>query len=281
MTLSQFLTKPRKKVAPNTSICAWQKHSWSPHSAGRLESLIMLMMVRSTIQSYQTSDGARNHNTSPLLLVKIATRMILRVILCFRQYNLDEKLVDVIHHNRNLKNNNINNLVLISHLEQLQEYFGWRLFQLHKEELRFLLCKYRKLNYSWHLISESGVVFSLKKLIYNKSVVVSEGRLGCNLSAIESGVLKNAIVPTSIGVASTWYPNERNSEFDVHHRNGNFLENHFTNLQWLSKEDHQKIHCSAVFKREHYEPHCRHCKKVSMSIHGVGTLWEFILIHHQ
>ncbi|KAL9544680.1 hypothetical protein MBANPS3_007503 [Mucor bainieri] len=43
-------------------------------------------------------------------------------------------------------------------------------------------------------------------------------------------------------VAAAWYPNEVNIQKEVHHVNHKPLDNHYSNLKWLSREEHAEIH---------------------------------------
>lgn len=65
---------------------------------------------------------AINEEGSPRGIRKARIDRIMVLSTYFRQYDVEEKLLDVIHHAQDLKNNHINNLVPVFNLEQLQEY---------------------------------------------------------------------------------------------------------------------------------------------------------------
>lgn len=88
-----------------------------------------------------------------------------------------------------------------------------------------------------YLISENGVVYSLKSSRYLKPSINSGGYYVLPLYI--DGVKKQWKVHDL--VAEMYIPNEEGKKY-VHHKDGNKLNNSVDNLQWVTREEHAAIH---------------------------------------
>lgn len=71
-------------------------------------------------------------------------------------FDINQDLLNVIRHDCNPTNNQIDNLVSIFTHEQLQNHFMWWLENKFYKEFRVIVSRYDTLSCTKHIISESG-----------------------------------------------------------------------------------------------------------------------------
>lgn len=91
--------------------------------------------------------------------------------------------------------------------------------------------------FEWLTIYEDGRIQSRNKFL--KPRLQKNGYLNVVVQSVKHSVLKTKSVHRL--VAETFLPNPENKN-EVHHIDDNKLNNHVSNLQWVTKEEHDKIH---------------------------------------
>ncbi|EPB80967.1 hypothetical protein HMPREF1544_12340, partial [Mucor circinelloides 1006PhL] len=168
----------------------------------------------------------------------------------------EQELLDVVHHDWFSKNLRIETLVPIFSLEQLQNYFVWRLSEMHGS--RFLVAESScpdQCTMSNYLIGEHGAVFGLSSKLYMQS---KKGSVvyACCLSVVVDlvdGSKATINAKEHIIVAATFQEGMAPEGKQVHHIDGNPRNNAAKNLVWLTtKKKHMQIH-HEIGHHRHYD----------------------------
>lgn len=115
-------------------------------------------------------------------------------------------------------------------------------YTLSRKELKYMLWKPIE-DYEDYLVSECGDVFSKKTDKFLKHSKTKKGyhRVG---SGNKSDKYKDCLPMMCVHkiVALAFVPNPNNYT-DVHHKDGNKDNNHYTNLEWVDHKKHTEEHC--------------------------------------
>ncbi|KAL9536682.1 hypothetical protein MBANPS3_012455, partial [Mucor bainieri] len=158
---------------------------------------------------------------------------------------MERKPYDVIHHNRQLYDNAIRNLVPVFSLKQKRDYFMLRLSQLHEgEAFKQLVTKNDDHVFENTLISESGLIFSVYWNVYQNIHFKIDARPVCSVYGKSRSTGRNVkeTLYIHIGVAATFINHNMMPGLIVHHWDWNRFNNHWRNLVWLTIKEHGIAH---------------------------------------
>lgn len=142
--------------------------------------------------------------------------------------------------------------------------------------------KYPNVKVGAYFLEENGAIYSVYKKDYMNPTKDKDGYLKINLRK-QNGGLISVRIATLVAYTYLGPPQEELQDPTVNHKNGNIIDNHYSNLEWIERSKNSSIrfntgkgskNSQAKLKEEEVEKICSLLATTSMTCHEIAQKFQ-------
>lgn len=142
--------------------------------------------------------------------------------------------------------------------------------------------KYPNVKVGAYFLEEDGAIYSVYKKDYMNPTKDKDGYLKINLRKQDGGLISVRIA-TLVAYTYLGPPQKELQDPTINHKNGNIIDNHYSNLEWIERSKNSSIrfntgkgskNSQAKLKEEEVEKICSLLATTSMTCHEIAQKFQ-------